>query len=241
MWYGTPKYRGWTQGAAECYARGCVCKDCPTFALIGKECKMKRAVLRLVQDYGIPSDDFEISPKFNNVIEIKEKEKQMFDDDLNLDYGTSYAPIVSAIKKGFESYDDFEKNTGISKSLLSVKFSDLFKSFANKNLIDISKDRTKKQALIDFIQSRLLDKNYTENTQINEFDVKVKRIKNNDNSELEKLRTENENLRKRITELENKPQKTFDFDIIKHELINQIEQLQTKLKAVELLESEFNL
>lgn len=241
MWYGVPKYARWTKGAAECYERGCRCEGCPTFELIGKECKMKRSVVRLVQDYGVPPDDFEISPKFNNVIEIKEKEKQMFDDDLNLDYGPSYATIVSAIKKGFESYDDFEKITGISKSLLSAKFSDLFKSFANKNLIDISKDRTKKQALIDFIQSRLLDKNYTENTQIDEFDVEVKRIKNNDNSELEKLRTENKNLRKRITELENKPQKTFDFDKIKHELINQIEQLNAKLKALELLETEFNL
>lgn len=50
-------YRHWSTGAIECYERNCVCKGCPTFDLIGKQCRMKQSVLSLVKNVGTPDTD----------------------------------------------------------------------------------------------------------------------------------------------------------------------------------------
>lgn len=50
------KYKRWTKGSIECYRRGCVCQNCPTFDLVGDECRMKQAVLSLVRMYGKPPE-----------------------------------------------------------------------------------------------------------------------------------------------------------------------------------------
>ena len=45
----------WTEGAINCYKRGCVCKNCPVKNLItSQKCQMKSAVIRLVKKFGIP-------------------------------------------------------------------------------------------------------------------------------------------------------------------------------------------
>lgn len=61
---------------------------------------------------------------------------------------------------------------------------------------------------------------------------------NNLQERLEQSLKENENLRKRITELENRPQAlaTFDFGELRQRITNQIEVLQNKLKAIDEFE-----
>ena len=45
----------WTEGAINCYKRGCVCKNCPVKNLItSQKCQMKSAVIELVKKFGIP-------------------------------------------------------------------------------------------------------------------------------------------------------------------------------------------
>lgn len=56
-------------------------------------------------------------------------------------------------------------------------------------------------------------------------------------SELEELRNENKTLRKRIEELENQPKQIVDFGAVKAKIINKIDELNEKLKAIELLET----
>ena len=46
--------RSWTQGAIDCYNRGCVCKGCITFEIVGYKCHMKAAVFELVKKFGAP-------------------------------------------------------------------------------------------------------------------------------------------------------------------------------------------
>lgn len=45
----------WTEGAINCYKRGCVCKNCPIQEFIkSQKCQMKSAVIELVKKFGIP-------------------------------------------------------------------------------------------------------------------------------------------------------------------------------------------
>ena len=273
-----PKYIRWTQGAVECYSRGCVCEGCETFELISKKCQMKKAVIQLVASYGKPSDDWEIPNNFNKIIDdVKSKlspvssisalqeqlpdtylpnsanltnltnskkkgTKFMFDEDLNLRYGNSLVPMINAIKQGYESYEDLEKYGRMSRKLLSVNFATFFNMLTKHNLIKENTDKTKKQAVIDFIQSRLIDKEYTEGVKQLRSDAakqderKAGRQEDkpiNDNSltpsdmpsELEELRNENETLRKRIEELENQPKQVVDFGAIKLKITNKIDEL----------------
>ena len=45
----------WTEGAINCYKRGCVCKNCPVKNLItSQKCQMKSAVIELVKKFGMP-------------------------------------------------------------------------------------------------------------------------------------------------------------------------------------------
>lgn len=285
-----PKYRCWTQGAVECYSRGCVCEGCETFELIGKKCQMKKAVIQLVASCGKPSDDWEIPNDFNKIIDdVKSKlspvssisvlQKQlpdkylpnsanltnlpnskkkgmkfMFDEDLNLRYGNSLVPMINAIKQGYESYEDLAKYTGKDSHLLSVNFSDFHKYLVKHNFVKENSDKTKKQAVIDFIQSRLIDKEYTEEVKLLRSNAAKQDERKaatqgdkpiNDNSlipsdmpsELEELRNENETLRKRIEELENQPKQVVDFGAVKAKIISKIDELNEKLKAIELLET----
>lgn len=52
--YHSIKYARWTQGSIECYKRGCICTNCPTFNILGDRCQMKVSVLNLVRRFGAP-------------------------------------------------------------------------------------------------------------------------------------------------------------------------------------------
>lgn len=256
-----PKYRYWTQGAVECYSRGCVCQGCELFEILGKNCKMKESVLSLFRQLGAPPDDFEIPNNFNKIIDdtkvkVTKGEVFMFDKDLNLRYGNALAPLVEAVKKGYTSYLDLAKETGSNTKALSVYFNNLASSLIRQHLVKGHQDKTKKQIVIDFIQSRLLDNNYTEfgNTkpQIetnktliqvqsdndNKTEQELKERCNNFLEKLEQSQKENQELRKRIAELENHPKPNFDFDSIRHKIQGEIDMLTAKIKALDILESE---
>ena len=50
------KVNFWTEGAIDCYLRGCVCNEsCSTFRILGKKCNMKACVLESVRTLGLPS------------------------------------------------------------------------------------------------------------------------------------------------------------------------------------------
>lgn len=234
-----PKYQNWTQGAVECYSRGCVCEGCETYEIIGKECKMKNSVLSLWRDIGAPSKDFEIPNNFNKIIndtnvKVTKGEIFMFDQDLNLSYGKALAPLVEAVKKGYTSYCDLVRETGQNNRVLSVNFANLASSLIRQNLVKEQQDKTKKQIVIDFIQSRLLVKECPKA----DTEPKITEWRNNISEVLEQAQKENKELRKRIEELENRPKHTFDFDQIRHKIQNEIDMLTAKIKALDLLESE---
>lgn len=246
-----PKYRYWTQGAVECYSRGCVCQDCELFEILGKNCKMKESVLSLFRQLGAPPDDFDILNNFNKIIDdTKVKtikgEIFMFDQDLKLRYGNALAPLVEAVKKGYTSYPDLERETGQNNRVLSVNFADLASSLIRQHLVKDHQDKTKKQIVIDFIQSRLLVCNIqgdqivkTQGNNDNKIEQELKERCNNFLEKLEESQKENQELRKRIEELENQPKQNFDFDSIRRKIKNEIDELGAKLKALDLLEGEF--
>ena len=207
-------YRRWSVGAIECYKRNCICKGCPTFDLIGKQCRMKQSVLSLVKNVGTPDTDpkqsiindenikntplplgegavagefmsranagegkhrkgkIEITKHVgkqkdagSNSLHQNEREiKTMHDNDLNLDYPNYCAKLIDAVKKGYENYDDLEKASETSKHNISVYFDNLYKAFLKNGLIQQS-GKSHKQAVIDFIQSRLCDADYRQNEQ----------------------------------------------------------------------------
>ena len=46
----------WTEGAIDCYLRGCVCSEsCITYRTLGRKCNMKACVLESVRTLGLPS------------------------------------------------------------------------------------------------------------------------------------------------------------------------------------------
>ena len=93
---------------------------------------------------------------------LKERQKTMFDEDLQLKYANYLEPMITAIKHGNESYDDIERFTGINRHNLSVYFGGFYKDLKKENLINPETKKTQKQAVIDFIGSRLLDNGYSE-------------------------------------------------------------------------------
>ena len=47
----------WTEGALECYVRGCVCnEECGNFKVLGRRCNMKACVLESVKTLGNPKE-----------------------------------------------------------------------------------------------------------------------------------------------------------------------------------------
>ena len=97
--------------------------------------------------------------QFNNK---ERKEQTMFDEDLQLEYPNYLEPMITAIKHGYESYDDIERFSGINRHNLSVYFGGFYKDLKKENLINPGTKKTQKQAVIDFIGSRLLDNGYSE-------------------------------------------------------------------------------
>ena len=244
---------------------------------------MKQSVLSLVKNVGTPDTDpkqsiindenIENTPlplgegqgegkhrKGKIEITKKEREVTMHDNDLNLDYPNYCAKLIDAVKKGYETYDDLEKTTGQNRKLLSVYFDGFHKFLLKNNLIQIS-DKSKRQAVCDFIQSRLLDTEYKQNEQPAQNDEQntppdeqniqiVSKIEHEEmhtksqfisriadlSEQCTDLMSENDKLRERIKELENQPKQTVDFTEAKQKLHAQIEQLQTQLNAIEIAE-----
>ena len=46
----------WTEGAVDCYNRGCTCNEnCLNFRIMGRKCNMKACVLESVRTLGLPT------------------------------------------------------------------------------------------------------------------------------------------------------------------------------------------
>lgn len=249
------RYRRWTQGAIECYQRGCVCAGCLTGQIIEQHCRMKITVMELVKRLGAPpkslnlipgateheeniiaailegastlkqiAESLELNektinqrlgslyrlveddgyqfkspktrnrlPEFieyvkklqapndttdDNIILDEEIEKKgnsiMYDKDLNLEYANGIAPIIEAIKKGFERPVHIEKQTGIPQISISAALNQFAHRLENLGLINLNKEISTRQTVINFIQSRLLDPEYKE--EINTPPLPVKDI-----------------------------------------------------------------
>lgn len=117
MNYQTCKYRHWTQGAVECYKRGCVCKGCETFELIGNQCRMKAAVIELVKNVGPPPDNF------------KEKDEYSRREINSLELTASETNVRDLLLQGLNYKQVAEK---LSISLATVK-THVAKIFEKKN------------------------------------------------------------------------------------------------------------
>ena len=233
----------------------------------------------------------------------KEEEKEnefMYDEDLKLEYANYYDPMIQAIKAGKEKLSEIAGATGIKSGTLSVTIDQFYKYLVNKDLAPEQTDKSKRQAVVDFIQSRLLDNDYSAltpvsqpakeekaeiegNPMLNElftqqeetiknlllqglkFEdisknlcISLTTVKTHVNNIYQKrnyhslqdllvaeFNNENEKLRSKITELENKliarvqpKAQSFDFDAIKHRIQADIDKLTKKLNAIEMLERE---
>lgn len=49
----------WTKSSIDCYLLGCQCEKCEVYRIIGKQCRMKLAVLELVRRHGVPKQEGE--------------------------------------------------------------------------------------------------------------------------------------------------------------------------------------
>lgn len=242
-------------------------------------------------------------PELVEFLRNKQKEKEneiMYDEDLKLEYANYFDSMVKAIKAGREKLSEIAEAAGIKTSTLSVQIDQFYKRLALLNLVPEQTDKSKRQGVVDFIQSRLLDNNYCEKPQLrplpeikqkeesdeykpmlNEpltpqeetvkklilhglnFDEIAKKlcvalttVKTHVNNIYQKrdyhslqdllvaeFNSENDELRKKITELESKllvqpKMQAFDFDALKHKIQSDIDRLSVKLKAIETLETE---
>ena len=260
----------------------------------------------------------EVTTNNNIIIEDDEIEKKgilMYDEDLQLGFANYLAPIIDAVKKGYESPKIIEQQTGISQSQISAAFNQFAHQLEKLGYVTLKKEISSRQTVINFIQSRLLDPEYkeervttkipdnekpaeksitnmeidltekytereaeiidlllnglspqqiaeklvvTRNTVkthitriyakrnykslqellVNEFKQRGGKVDNNvDNIA---LKTENEQLRKRITELENQAQPvvTLDLSSLKSKISQEITRLTKKLELIEELEKD---
>lgn len=241
----------------------------------------------------------------------KKKEKTMsnyIDKDLKIDYPPYLAPVVKAIKEGAEMLSVIAYRAEKKRGTTSVMIDDLHKLLVKQNLIQPVEDKSKREQVIDFIQSRLLDNDYkqestessennpmdkikyteTENKVIelllqgNDYKETAKKLfiadstlkshlnniftkrnyhtlqdliiaefkqrltpaakpltesKNSD--EITALKEENERLKNRVQELEERTPQTINISGIRLKIENEIEHLQQKLNALDVFEQEF--
>lgn len=194
-----------------------------------------------------------------NIILDEETEKKgnsiMYDKDLNLEYPNFMAPIIDAMKKGHETVADIANVSGVGRVSVSVAINQLATRLVDLKLISLNKDIKTRQIVFNFIQSRLLDPEYKE--EINTPSLPVDKVEENtivtnsevdltaknkteNNTDYTALIKENEQLRKRITELENKSQPAVKCDLssVKAKINQDIMLLTQKLKLVEELEKD---
>lgn len=93
---------------------------------------------------------------------MKGKIMKVFDEDLNLNIPNFTAPIIDAIKKGHYMAAEIEKITGIKQGAINSTFCYLTDYLTKHKLINPNNGKTKRQTVVDFIQSRLLDNDYVE-------------------------------------------------------------------------------
>lgn len=239
-----PKFRNWQPGSIFCYERGCNCQGCPTQKIMETKCRMKSAVIGLVRLYGPPQKNSE-----EMVINQEDKEdKTMFDEDLQLEYSEYLKPTVNAIKQGYETLKDIAKNANISPHNASVYVDTFFQTLSKKGYLSQEPNKSRRQSLCDFIQSRLLDKNYTKQEECcyppdaeqKSDDKKELTVNTSDlQNEIKRLNETIYNLNIRIKELETE-QKSVNFEQIKNKLRTDINKLVEKLKAIEDIEALVN-
>ena len=145
----------WTKSAIECYESGSLCANCGIFSVIGKQCRMKETIKTLIKKIGKP-------PKAEQDTIKRQGEVLMLDKDLNIEYPNFLASTIDALKKGYSSYGQLENVTGIKKSTLSVYINDIFKRFADAKLVNPNTEQSRRIALADFIQTRLVNPEYKE-------------------------------------------------------------------------------
>lgn len=184
-----------------------------------------------------PKDD---TPTQNSILDeetVLKGNSIMYDEDLKLEYANYLAPIIDAIKKGYERLVDIEKQTGIPQTSISAGINQFAHRLEKLGLIKFKKEIGSRQTVINFIQSRLLDPEYKEET-------KTEQLSDNDKSkDNTELRAENEQLRKRIEELEKQTQTVVKCDLssFKEKINQDIQLLNQKLKLIEELEKDMSL
>lgn len=102
--------KSWTEDAINCYERGCLCKGCFMFNILGYECQMKSAVFKLVKELGAPHP----REKWLN------KEQQA---------------VIYAILAGDTTRDEIKARTGLTHRTLQYVLSELYRVAETDNFI----------------------------------------------------------------------------------------------------------
>ncbi len=172
---------------------------------------------------------------------ILKGEALMYDEDLKLKYPNSIGPIVAAVKKGYTRPTEIAKETAFTLVSVNTRFFEFAKYLKTHGLILGNDNKSNRERVVDFIQSRLLDNDYIEQPKTQERPARV--IPKEDVAEAKnesdylQLKTENEQLKARIKELENQPAKDV-LSPLKDKLRAQIAHLTNKLNLIETLEKE---
>lgn len=187
----------WTKSAIECYLLSGNCDKCSTRRIIeSSECHMYATVKNLLKNLGKPPGI--IKPLFNE--SDKKENKIMFDKDLNIEYPDKFKIFVEVLKQGHEKTSIISTKTGIKMGSILFYFNNFFKVLLEQKLVNPNNDKTNKQAVIDFIKSRLIDQDYTESCSTKYMPVKQEVKKD------EKLNTSHQTpiVSEKLTEQETK-------------------------------------
>lgn len=125
----------WTESAIDCYNRGCRCAGCLVYEQIGKECRMKKAVLRLVRKWGRPPE---------KVYKLFEGTTKSEDD------------VIDAILNGAKTKKEIVEMTGRSRNSVQG-FIDRLCRIAMTNGCLFTKRLNRLPELVEFIKERYND------------------------------------------------------------------------------------
>lgn len=114
--------KSWTEDVRNCYERGCVCKGCYMFEILGYQCRMKLAVFKLVKEIGAPHS----------------KEKRLSEQQ---------QAVIDAILAGDNTRGEIEKRTGLAYRTIQYVLSELYRIAETDNFVpNIKKDSLPKFA-----------------------------------------------------------------------------------------------
>lgn len=147
------RYIRWTQGAVECYQRGCVCEGCLTGQIMEQRCRMKITVRELIKRLGAPKI-------YGNLIPGATRQEE---------------DIVTAILEGAGTLNQIAENLELNQETIKQRLCSLYRVVEYQGYqFQIPKSRNRLPEFIDYVKKLQAPNDTSDNNIILDEEIEKK-------------------------------------------------------------------